>query len=123
MSTAGPVIDAEAFPPPLVAKIQGLIDATGATGEYVTGWEKILEALMEGGAAWKSRMPPDIVGVDPQNRSKMGVSASESHAHGAQILKAGRSLKKPSDAACARDAWEEPAEDGMGKVCLDVFLC
>ena len=85
----------------MVAKVQGLIDKAMKDGEFVTGWEKILDALMEAGVAYKSRMPPDIVGVDPQNRSKMGVSASESHAHGAQILKAGWSFKKASDATCA----------------------
>ena len=97
-----PVIDANLFSAKLITEVDTLIKDATKTGEYVTMWENIQAVLTNAGVGWKGHMPPDVVGVDPKNRSKLGVGGSESHIHGHAILKAGWSWKKSSDATCSQ---------------------
>ena len=98
------------FSPELVAKVRALIKTGTDTGERVSAWEAIQRELLDAKVAWRTQVAPDQVGVHPLNRSRLGVSGSESHHLGAQILKSGWSWKKASDATAVE---VPPAPDDL----------
>ena len=86
------------FTAKVIADIQRLIDRAAKMG-YVAAWEAIRNCLSDAQLAWKQTLRCDYVGVHPMNRSGLGVGGSESHYHGADVLRAGWSWTKASDAA------------------------
>eukprot|EP00971_Amphidinium_carterae_P342682 6482083-Amphidinium_carterae.1 len=71
----------------------------GKQGQRVATWDKIKSLLVkEGLARTNVRMPPELVGVHPENRSKIGLQPSMVHQHGHEILQAGFSWSKCQDA-------------------------
>jgi len=108
MGNPNPDIDKNLFTEDVIKLVQDHIDEAYISGEYVTKWEKIQPILTKRLLAWVCHLPPDIVGVDPLNRSKLGVGGSESHEHGKNVTVAGWSWKKSSDAVCSQvppDPW------------------
>ena len=81
-----------------VVKVQGLLDEAIAVGTFVSSWDQLQDALLEAQLAWKSRMPPDFVGVHKLNRCKFGLSGADVHTHGDEILQSGFSWRRASDA-------------------------
>jgi len=84
----------------MVAQVQAMIDEAEKTGTRAAAWETIQQVLLDNKLAWRSQIPPEMVGVHPENRSRLGVGGSGAHFHGAQILSAGFSWRKASDATC-----------------------
>lgn len=81
-------------------------------GTTVGGKVAIAEAvetiLVKHRIAWHQRVPPDMAGIHPANRSKYGLGAHEVHQHGENILSVGFSFKKASDVVAfemAPDPW------------------
>ena len=70
-------------------------------GERTTHWEAIQTLMLDSGIARSGvQIPPELVGVSAQNRSRLGVGASESQHHGREVLTDGFSFKKAADATC-----------------------
>ena len=88
------------FSVPTVAAVQKCIDKAMKDGCYIPAWEEIEKVLVSNSLAWTACIQPHFVGVSTQNRSKMGLEPSRVHVHGADILAAGWSFKKASDAVC-----------------------
>ena len=86
--------------PALVSEVQGLIDKGEATGQQTGAWEAILAVLTTNKMVLKLQLPPEVVGVHPQNRSNLGVDCVAAQEHGDDILQAGYSSQKASDATC-----------------------
>ena len=95
------------YTPDLVAGVQALLKHAHATGQKTSSYEKILKLMSDAGLAYKQQIPPEFVGVHPDNRSGMMVSPVEAHSHGADILGTGWSDIKCSDAT----ALETPPGD------------
>ena len=87
-------------PDEVATEVFNLIELSATKGEVVTNWECIQELLLKHGLAHYAHIPPEFVGVHPKNRSKHGVSGSDSQHHGVDILLVGWSWKKASDAVC-----------------------
>jgi hypothetical protein len=104
MGGATPLEDV--FTKQVVEMVQQVIKRANLTGERVAAWDQIQQIFMDHKLAYKSQVPPEMVGVHPDNRSRLGVGGSEAHHHGAQILKTGFSWAKASDAA----AFEVPTD-------------
>ena len=81
----------------VVQKVNAILDKAGLTGEQVGAMENCKNILEAAGLVWRTQVSPDQVGVHPSNRSCVGVSGTEAHAHGQQILKVGFSWQKCSD--------------------------
>eukprot|EP00971_Amphidinium_carterae_P320368 6368094-Amphidinium_carterae.1 len=76
-------------PGTLKNEIQSLIEQS-KLGERVACWELIQKALLKNGLARaKVQMAPELVGVHPMNRSRIGLQPSLVHQHGFQILEVG----------------------------------
>ena len=91
---------ADLFSLEVIVHVNALLKKGNDSGSVVSVWEEIQETLIKNGLAWRAQIPPEFVGVHPENRSKLGVGGSESHHHGWSILQAGWSKKKASDVAC-----------------------
>ena len=98
MSSAIGIPESYGFSPEVIKCVQDMIDACISDGKYLAGWEAIQEVLIAKGLASTIQMPPDYVGVHPDNRSKFGLTGPDSHAHGEEILDIGFSWKKAADA-------------------------
>ena len=104
--------DRKLFTDALVAKVRSIIDEANRSGARVAAWEAVQQCLLENKVAWYNQIPPELCGVHPGNRSKLGVGGSEAHHHGAQILQAGFSWQKAADAAaveCPPPPYDEEA--------------
>ena len=97
LEVAGPALD-PLFTPGLVKKVQEVLEEAEKTGARVAAWDTIQALLLDAKVSWRAQVPPEFVGVHPQNRSRLGVGGSEAHFHGAQVLQAGWSWRKASDA-------------------------
>ena len=53
----------------IVQTIKKMIAKGADTGELITCWEEVQEALKGAGLAWRQRVPPKFVAEHPQNRS------------------------------------------------------
>ena len=93
-----PMIDKGLYPDHVVRHVNLLIQSASETGEKVAGWEGILEYLIAQKIAYESQIVPEHAGVHPANRNYFGLGGSEAHVHGDEILTAGFSWKKASDA-------------------------
>ena len=91
------VLDA-VFTKGLLEQVHKLCDDAEATGARVAAWEAIQVIMLQHKIAWNAQVPPEFVGVHPLNRSGLGVSGADAHHHGGQILQAGFSWRKASDA-------------------------
>ena len=78
----------------VIVHVNALLKKGNDSGSVVSVWEEIQETLIANGIAWRAQIPPEFVGVHPENRSKLGVGGSEAHHHGWSILQAGWSKKK-----------------------------
>ena len=65
--------------------------------------DEVLERLESQKLAWRMRLPPHMVGVEPANRNGYGVSAVEVHALGSDIVAMGFSPAATSHAVCVED--------------------
>lgn len=85
--------------------VQSLIDACSGGNEsrVVATVDSVVNQLMELGLAYKVRLPPSWVGVHPTNRGGYGVSQTEVHALGAEILRMGWSWEACRHAICIED--------------------
>ena len=63
----------------LIRDVQKLIDDAQRSGERVAAWDSISELLRGAGLLWDGQVPPDQVGVHPENRSSFGVGGAEAH--------------------------------------------
>ena len=89
----------EIFTPEVVALVGGRIAIAKATGERTTAWEEIEDILVAHKMGRKNvRMPPEFVGVHPENRSRFGVGGSDAQVHLKELLVEGFSFKKSADA-------------------------
>ena len=86
--------------PAVVSEVQDLIDKGEATGQQTGAWEGILVILTKNNLVLILQLPPEVVGVHPQNRSSLGVDSAAAQEHGDDILQAGYSSQKASDATC-----------------------
>jgi hypothetical protein len=91
------VLDA-VFTKGLLQQVHQLCDDAEVTGARVAAWEAIQVIMLQHKIAWNAQVPPEFVGVHPLNRSGLGVSGADAHHHGGQILQAGFSWRKASDA-------------------------
>jgi len=89
---------ADLFPTDVVMAVQQIINKTEISGEYVSSWENIQQALLAAKLADYRQVPPDEVGVHKDNRGSFGISGADSQHHGEDILDVGFSWKKASDA-------------------------
>ena len=82
-------------------------------------YRKVQDILRDASLGCFSHVQPEFCGVHPQNRSRLGVSGSEAHHHGAQILRSGFSWRKAADAT----AFEvpPPPHDTEAKACNEQF--
>ena len=103
---AGAALLEDVFTKQLVEMVQQVINRANLTGERVAAWDQLQQIFIDHKLAYKSQVPPEMVGVHPENRSRLGVGGSEAHQHGAQILKTGFSWAKAADAA----AFEVPTD-------------
>ena len=53
----------------VVQTVKKMIAKGADTGELITCWEEVQEALKGAGLAWRQRAPPKFVAEHPQNRS------------------------------------------------------
>jgi len=102
----GATLFEDVFTKQLIEMVQQVINRANLTGERVAAWDQLQQIFIDRKLAYKSQVPPEMVGVHPENRSRLGVGGSEAHHHGAQILKTGFSWAKASDAA----AFEVPTD-------------
>ena len=79
-------------------------DSERAWGGLVAAVDQVLEELVENGMAWKQRIRPCQVGVDPSNRDGVGVNVEDVHALGADILYWGWSWSQVASAVCVEEA-------------------
>ena len=86
------------FSPALLEQVGKICDHAETTGARVAAWEEIQAIMLQHKIAWNAQVPPEFVGVHPSNRSGLGVSGADAHHHGGQILQAGFSWRKASDA-------------------------
>ena len=56
----------------IVEQIASLMRTAEETGARISAWEEIQELLMSSGLAWRSKAPPEFVGVHPENRIEDG---------------------------------------------------
>ena len=98
-NAAVPQLDA-LYTADLVTNVQCIIDEALKSGTRVAAWDSIQEILKANRLAWPAQVAPDMVGVHPLNRSRMGIGHADAHTHGGQILKCGFSWAKAADAAC-----------------------
>ena len=86
------------FSPALLEQVGKICDHAETTGARVAAWEEIQAIMLQHKIGWNAQVPPEFVGVHPSNRSGLGVSGPDAHHHGGQILQAGFSWRKASDA-------------------------
>ena len=98
LTAAGELANPELFSDKLTVEVELLLHDASAHGTKVSAWDAIQGKLFEAQLAWKSRVLPEFVGLHRLNRSKFGVAGADSHAHGADIITAGFSWRKASDA-------------------------
>ena len=85
-------------------RIQQLIDSAGGEhGRIVSAVDQVVDILIELKLAYRLRIPPKMVGVHPANRGGYGISASEIHSLGEEIVEMGWSWGACSHAICIED--------------------
>ena len=91
---------------PSMKKLEKLLadDSENAGFGLVAAVDKVLEELQGAGLAWKQRIRPCQVGVDPSNRDGVGVNVEDVHALGADILYWGWSWSQVASAVCVEEA-------------------
>ena len=70
----------------------------------VAAVDRVLEELQANGMAWRMRIRPCQVGVDPSNRDGVGVNVEDVHSLGADILYWGWSWSQVASAVCVEEA-------------------
>ena len=65
--------------------------------------DEVLKKLEEDGLAYRLSIPPKLVGVHPCNRDGYGISATEVHSLGSDIVGMGWSWKACAQAVCIED--------------------
>ena len=88
-------------PDPVIQEMLASIDKDHA--RLVSVIDDVLDMLVEQKLAWKARIPPKRVGVDKANRGGYGVSPTEVHALGSEIVKMGFSPLACAHAVCGED--------------------
>ena len=88
---------ADIYTPQVVEHVSSVIEKANQTGCRVEAWDTIRQILVDAGIAWQAQVPPQHVGVHPENRSRLGVGGSEAHMHGHKIMQAGFSWTKCAD--------------------------
>ena len=93
-------------PSPAMQKLERLLqdDSEKAGLGLVACVDKVLEELQATGMAWKQRIRPCQVGVDPSNRDGVGVNVEDVHALGSDILYLGWSWSQVASAVCVEEA-------------------
>ena len=91
-----------------MSSVAEIIRKASHSGERVAAWDDIQKLLLDNALAFRSHVPPEMVGVHPENRSRLGLSGIDAHHHGQQILPSGFSWAKAADAA----AFEVPVGEG-----------
>ena len=86
--------------PEIVAKIAAL---TKQDARLVSGVDEILRIFEDRKLAHRMRLPPKMVGVHPANRNGYGVSSTEVHSIGAQIVDMGWLSSATAHAICIED--------------------
>jgi len=90
--------------PVVNSKIVSLIAAAEKHGgKIVSCVDSILELLIDLKLAYRMSLPPGMVGIHPANRDGYGVSATEVHALGAEIVFMGWSFLACQHAVCMED--------------------
>ena len=85
-------------------RIQQLIDSAGGEhGRIVSAVDQVVDILIELKLAYRLRIPPKMVGVHPANRGGYGISASEIHSLGEEVVEMGWSWGACSHAICIED--------------------
>ena len=95
------------FTPAVVEQVRSLLQQAARSGERTAALEKVQAVLTQAGLWWKERVPPEMVGVHPQNRSGLMLDVPSAHAHGADIVATGFSKRKSADAT----ALEAPSNE------------
>ena len=90
------------LPDPEITAALANIDKDDA--RIVSVVEDVLHKLQAAKLAWSMRLPPNLVGVDPTNRSGYGISEIETHSLGADIVTMGWSFSATSHAVCIEDS-------------------
>ena len=106
------------FPKHVVDDVAAIIEEANRTGARVSAGDKVKAILDANKLSWTARVPVDFVGVHPQNRNGLGVGGSDAHFHGLQILTAGFSWTKASDAT----AFECSPDDTAAADCNDKWV-
>lgn len=84
------------------AKIKSLLQGQ-AEDRIVSTVDEILRELEQQGLAYRLSIPPRLMGVHPCNRDGYGISATEVHALGSEIVSMGWSWHACSHATCIED--------------------
>ena len=83
------------------ANIEAIIAAASQKGgKVVSAVDRILQMLQEDNLAYRVSLPPALVGIHPANRDGYGVSATEVHELGFEIVDMGWSWLACSHAVC-----------------------
>ena len=118
-----PSLDATIFTADIVDEVRRCIDENIAAGTIVTGNGQVQTLLIDAGIARHCEVPPEIMGVHPDNRDEHGVGGSEAHFLGAQILDVGYSAKRAENGAvafeCPPAPWNE-APEAFNKSIVDL---
>ena len=85
----------------LSSKLVSMMGSAKKNGAVVSTWENVMAVLEEAGFAHTvPSIPPGHVIVHPENRSKMLVSTTGSHALGVKIARQGWSDAKSMQSTC-----------------------
>eukprot|EP00959_Pyramimonas_sp_CCMP1952_P225777 4721135-Pyramimonas_sp.AAC.1 len=83
----------------IIESVDNSDDETKAK-QMISKADKVMTILMQQGLAYRERIQPDKVGVDPENRFGQGLDPMDVHALGLEILSDGFSEKMTSNATC-----------------------
>ena len=99
------------YTPEVLKRVSALLEKAFQTGERTAALEKVQAVLEQAGLVWQERVPPELVGAHPANRSGLMLDVATAHQHGAEILATSFSFAKARDAT----AVEADAATGLGQ--------
>ena len=116
-AAASPPLDPK-YTKEVIEQVKSLLQKGAAKGERVSTMEAVFGVLQGAGLSWVERVPPELVGTHPQNRSGLMLDVAMAHEHGAEILKTGWSTARAADAT----AVEAPPDSTKEVFLLAEFL-